>query len=140
MEKPKSRAGMPAAELELLSEIEAQNPRNVALQRIHERVSLRTRIILRPGNASQIRDLKLQGMTGDLSEGGCRALFPVPVLVGDIYRLEFDLDWLETPLAFARCLRCKMIREDVFETGFKFFNPIDLTSRNPDLNKNDLLG
>ena len=128
MEKSKSRPGTPA-ELELLAEIEAQNPENVAGQRLHERVSMRTRVILRPGNASQVRELKIQGMTGDLSEGGCRALFPIPVMVGDIFRLEFDLEWLEAPTVYARCLRCRMVREDVFETGFQFFNSIDLSAQ-----------
>ena len=128
MEKSKSRSGTPA-ELELLAEIEAQNPENVAGQRLHERVSMRTRVILRPGNASQVRELKIQGMTGDLSEGGCRALFPIPVMVGDIFRLEFDLEWLDAPTVYARCLRCRMVREDVFETGFQFFNSIDLSAQ-----------
>ena len=138
MSKTPSRTKKPE-ELELLSEIEAQNPETVAKLRIHERVSLRTRVILRPGNASQVRELKIQGMTGDLSEGGCRALFPVPVMVGDIFRLEFDLDWLETPLVFGRCLRCRLVREDVFETGFKFFNPVDLTNRKKVVKEDDLL-
>lgn len=140
MEKSKSRSGSPA-ELELLAEIEAQNPENVAGQRLHERVSMRTRVILRPGNASQVRELKLQGMTGDLSEGGCRALFPVPVMVGDIFRLEFDLEWLEAPTVYARCLRCRMVREDVYETGFQFFNSIDLStqSKKQKARSNDLL-
>ena len=138
MSRTPSRPQKPG-ELELLSEIEAQNPESVAQMRIHERVSLRTRVILRPGNASQVRDLKIQGMTGDLSEGGCRALFPVPVMVGDIFRLEFDLEWIEAPLVFGRCLRCRLVREDVFETGFKFFNPVDLTNRKKVVKEDDLL-
>ena len=53
MSKTPSRPQKPG-ELELLSEIEEQNPESVAQMRIHERVSLRTRVILRPGNASQV--------------------------------------------------------------------------------------
>ena len=126
-------------DLELLAEIEAQNVEKVAQKRLHERVALRCRVILRPGNASQVRDLKIQGMTGDLSEGGCRALFPIPVMVGDIFRLEFDLEWLETPMVLARCLRCRLVKEDVFETGFQFFNPIELHPSRQRATGNDLL-
>jgi hypothetical protein len=135
-----ARAGGPSPdEVALLEEIERQGAGKVALERIHERVAVRAKVILRPGNASQARELKLQGVTGDLSQGGCRALFPVPVLVGDIYRLEFDIAWLESPIIFARCLRCRMVREDVFETGFEFFNAIPLDPARPRAGAKDLL-
>jgi len=123
---PARPAGANREEMALLEEIERQNAAKVSLERLHERVAVRAKVILRPGNASQSRDLRLQGVTADLSQGGCRALFPVPVLVGDIYRLEMDIPWLESPTIFARCLRCRMVREDVFETGFEFFNAIAL--------------
>ena len=60
-------------------------------------------------------------------------------MVGDIFRLEFDLEWIEAPLVFGRCLRCRLVREDVFETGFKFFNPVDLTNRKKVVKEDDLL-
>ncbi len=138
MSEERSR-GSDGKDLELLEEIEGQNVEQVARQRLHDRVAVRTKVILRPGNSSQVRELKIQGLTGDLSGGGCRALFPVPVMVGDIYRLEFDIDWLEAPLVLARCLRCRLVKEDVFETGFQFFNPIDLNPARRRNAGNDLL-
>jgi hypothetical protein len=118
--------GQSLDEAALLEEIERQGAGKVSLERLHERVAVRAKVILRPGNASQARELKVQGVTGDMSQGGCRALFPVPIQVGDIFRLELDIEWLESPIIFARCLRCRMVREDVFETGFEFFNAIPL--------------
>jgi hypothetical protein len=122
----------------LLEEIARQGGADARQERRDERVAVRAKIMLRPGNASQARDLKLQGVTGDISTTGCRALFPVPVLVGDIYRLELALDWLEAPIIYARCLRCRMVREDVFESAFEFFraiplNPLRARAGGPDL-------
>ena len=53
-------------------------------------------------------------------------MFPIPAMVGDIYRLTFDKELLDVPTIFARCLRCRLIREDSFEAGFAFFTKIKL--------------
>ena len=55
-------------------------------------------------------------------------LFSDPLLVGDIYRLSFERSTIPLEPMFARCLRCRLVREDAFEAGFSFFNPIDLTA------------
>ena len=136
---PGRAQGPSPEEVALLEEIERQGEGKISLERTHESVAVRAKVILRPGNASQARELKLQGVTGDLSQGGCRALFPAPVQVGDIYRLEFDISWLESPIIFARCLRCRMVREDVFETGFEFFNAISLDPTRRRAGAKDLL-
>ncbi len=115
-----------AGAFDLLREIERNTPDAIRKQRTHFRIAIKARVFLLPGNASETLKFKLQGVTGDLSEGGCRVLFPLPVSVGDIFRLEFDRGEVDLPLTYARCVRCAMLREDAFEAGFSFFNPIAL--------------
>lgn len=111
---------------DMLAELERNTPEELRRQRTHFRVTLKSKVILAPGNTSDATKLKLQGVTGDLSEGGCRILFPLPPLVGDIYRLTFDRSVLDLPTTYARCVRCHLLREDAFEAGFRFFNLITL--------------
>ena len=54
-------------------------------------------------------------------------LFSSPIGVGDVYRLSFDRSVLDLESLFVRCLRCRLVREDAFEAGFSFFQPVDLT-------------
>lgn len=114
------------AAFELLSELERNTPEEVRQQRSHFRISLKAKVILEPGSSSEMLKLRLQGVTGDISEGGCCALFPMPVHVGDVYRLTFDRSVFDQPLMFVRCVRCRLLREDAFEAGFQFFAPIQL--------------
>ena len=111
---------------DLLQELERNTPDEIRRQRVHFRLAIKTQLTLQPGNASDLLKFKMQGTTGDLSEGGCRALFPMPVHVGDIYRLQFDKEQLNLPLTFARCVRCYLLREDAYETSFSFFTPLSL--------------
>lgn len=110
----------------LLRDLERNTPDEIRRQRAHFRLSIKAGVIVQPANASQITTLKLKGVTGDVSEGGCSALFALPLAVGDVYRLSFERKTLDLPLTFARCLRCRLIREDAFEAGFAFFSPISL--------------
>jgi c-di-GMP-binding flagellar brake protein YcgR len=109
---------------ELLHELERNTSDEIRRQRAHFRLTVKVRVTLQPGNATDRLKFKMQGTTGDISEGGCRTLFPLPVQVGDIYRLEFDQSQLDLPLTFARCVRCVLLREDAYEAGFQFFSPI----------------
>lgn len=110
----------------MLQELETNTPEEIRRQRAHFRISVRAKVILQPANSSDLAKLKLQGVTGDLSSGGCRILFPLPPRVGDVYRLQFDQRDLPLPLTFARCMRCVLLKEDAYECGFKFFSPISL--------------
>lgn len=111
---------------DLLRELERNTPEEIRAQRSHFRLEIKARVTLSPGNASDQLKLRMQGTTGDISRGGCRILFPMPVGVGDIYRLEFDRTQLQLPLTFARCVRCHLLRESAYEAGFTFFAPIAL--------------
>jgi hypothetical protein len=110
----------------ILQDLEQSTPDEIRRQRAHFRIAIKTRLILQAGNASQLLDFKVQGVTGDISESGLGALFPIPLRVGDIYRLTFDEARLPLPLTFARCVRCRLVQEGSYEAGFLFFSPITL--------------
>ena len=44
-----------------------------------------------------------------------------------MYRLSFDRTVLDVESLFVRCLRCRLVRENAFEAGFSFFQPVDLS-------------
>lgn len=111
---------------QLLQELESNTTDEIRRQRAHYRLPIKAGVILQAGNASELLSFKVKGVTGDISEGGCSALFPIPARVGDIYRLQFDRQALNLPLIFARCVRCRLVREDAFEAGFTYFKPIGL--------------
>jgi len=111
---------------DLLRELEQQTSEAIRKQRSTERHEVNCAVRVRPGNASQLSEPVLEGVTGDVSPGGCRIMTPVPLRVGDVYKLEFAKGELDLPILFARCLRCRLVREDAFESGFAFFTPIKL--------------
>lgn len=110
----------------VLRELERNTPDEIRRQRAHFRLAIKVTVVIQPGNSSGSLSPRLKGVTGDVSEGGCSVLAPLPLGVGDIYRLTFDRPALDLPLTFARCVRCRLLREDAFEVGFAFFSPIAL--------------
>ena len=115
--------------VQMLQELAANTPEELRRRRTHFRLSIKMPVILQPGNASELLSFKVKGVTADLSQGGCSAVLPVPIRVGDMYRLQFDRGTLDLPLTFARCVRCRLLREDAFEAGFSFFTTITLPER-----------
>lgn len=114
--------------LEALSELEKNTPDAVKGLRAHERLSIRSKVVAEPGNASDRLSMKVQGVTGDLSASGCQVLFPLPLGVGDIYRISFDRTQVDVAPVFARCMRCRVVRDDAYEAGFAFFTSLDLAA------------
>ena len=110
----------------MLQELSANTPEELRLQRAHFRLTIKAGIVLQAANASELLNYKVKGVTGDVSQGGLSAVFPIPVRVGDVYRLQVDPATLDIPLTFARCVRCRLVREDAFEAGFAFFADICL--------------
>jgi hypothetical protein len=47
-------------------------------------------------------------------------------MVGDTFRIEIESKSPRIPPVRARCLRCRLVREDAFEAAFSFSAPIDL--------------
>ena len=111
---------------ELLQNLARQTAGAIEQGRRSVRLERKLKVIVRPGNASQLLAFKLQGLTADLSSGGCRLVLPLPLGVGDIYRLEFDAREHQLPQLFARCVRCRVLRDDAFESGMQFFTPLEL--------------
>jgi len=126
-----------AVDESLIKDLERQSIDQIRTLRAHERVEAKVRVVLQPGNSSQLRELRVQGVTADISEGGCSAVFPVPVMVGDVFRLQFDPKGIDLPLVFARALRCRMLREEAFEVGFRFFSSVRI--KKPSASGGDLL-
>jgi hypothetical protein len=114
---------------ELLRSLEQQKGVEVGQSRKHARIEVELKVVVRPANASEHARFRLQGITADLSRGGCRLILPLPVGVGDVFRIEFAGAEPAIAPAFARCLRCRLVREQVFEAGFCFLAPIDLPQR-----------
>jgi len=113
-------------DLDLLEELESQKQSHTERMRIHERVSIRSKVVLQPANTVEALRTRVQGLTCDLSTGGCRAVFPVGIMVGDVFRLQIELESQELPIVFARCLRCRMINDTAFEAAFTFFSRIEI--------------
>ena len=116
---------------ELLQDLERQNLDHIRKLRKHHRFEIAAKLRLRSGNSSSHEPDNV-GETIDISSGGCAANFPKPVGVGDVYRLTVEDDRLDVPMVYARCLRCRLVREDVFEAGFTFFTSISLDSGESD--------
>lgn len=113
----------------LLSELEQQTPEAIRAQRSSERQSVKVGVTIRPGNASdRLAGADVEGVTGDISSGGCRTMSSGPMHVGDVYQLRFAKGELDLPIVYARCLRCRLVREDAFESGFVFFEKVQLVS------------
>ncbi len=126
--------------LESLADLERNRSDMVKRARSSTRVRIKSRVIAQPGNSGDRLKSKIQGVTGDISTSGCQILFPIPLRVGDIYWLTFDSTELDLDSVFARCLRCRLIREDAYEAGFKFFEPIDVSDAVEGSNTEALFG
>ena len=116
-----------ASAFDLLRDLERQTPEEIRRKRSSDRIEVKAEVVIQSGDSSRMCKGAVQAVTGDLSEGGCRIMSPVPLGVGDVYRLMFDREALDLSLTFARCVRCRLVREDAFEVGFLFFNPIHLS-------------
>jgi c-di-GMP-binding flagellar brake protein YcgR len=112
--------------LDSLLELKASIPTAIIQKRTSKRIEIRTKVTASPGNSSERRSVSIEGVTGDISREGCQVIFPQTFSVGDIYWLEFSEKSLVSQSVLARCVRCCFIREDAFETGFRFFDPIML--------------
>ena len=126
--------------LDSLADLERNTSEEIIKSRGNTRLRVKSKVIAQPGNSGDRRKIKMQGITGDISASGCQILFPIPLRVGDIYWLTYDKTELKLDSMFARCLRCRMIREDAYEAGFKFFEPVDLSGAVPASKTGALLG
>lgn len=91
-------------------------------QRATARRAINTPVVVKPGNATQRNQFARSGRLRDLSDTGCGVICEQPLMVGDIFLLEIKNEDLGLSEVFARCIRCRMVAEQKFEHGFKFFN------------------
>lgn len=111
---------------DLVSDLERQSADAIRKLRAHERLEIKLKVFVQPGNSSDIQRFRAKGVTCDVSEGGARLLLPLPLTPGDVYRVGFDSEEIDLPIVFARCMRCRFVREGAFESGLLFFNRINL--------------
>lgn len=115
------------AALDALTDLERNKSDSVKQARHSARVRLQAAVVVEPGNAGDRERFSVKGVTGDISSGGCQLLFPLPMRVGDFYLLTFEQSKLRLEPLLARCLRVRLVREDAYEAGFKFLQPVDMS-------------
>lgn len=123
--------------IEALKELSGNTESAQISARTSERIDIQTDVVIRPANASERNRYAYQTMTVDVSNGGCMLISPSPAIPGDIYWLEFSDEHLRVGSLFARCMRCRLVSEGVFEVGVKFIVPIDLESALSSSKSND---
>lgn len=112
--------------LEAFNELEKCTDRAILAQRSSERLDIRTKLMIKPGNPSERHRLAIEAVTADLSNGGCMTLTSRAILPGDLYWLVFVGDDVRIGSLIARCMRCRMVQEEAFEVGFRFLQDIPL--------------
>lgn len=114
--------------MEALAELERGTDRTLIAQRSSQRLEIRTGIKVQPADASHRHRVNMEGLTADISNGGCMVLVPRAVLPGDMFWVTFEPTHVRIGSLFARCLRCRLVQEDLYEVGFRFLQDIDLSS------------
>ena len=113
--------------LDALSELEQNTSQAITAMRASQRSDIRTRVWIQPGNSSNRTGFVIEGLTADISRGGCMLLIPRPLMVGDVFWLRISDEHLRIAPMLVRCVRCRLVKEDAFEVGIRFLNEIDLT-------------
>lgn len=108
--------------LNLIDDLERADSTELEKLRAHPRLPIHAQVTIRPGNLSQRFEWSLRASTGDISEGGCRIFANRPLLVGDIYSLEFGVEG--TPPVLAICRRCRALPAGKFESGLQFLETV----------------
>ena len=68
--------------LEALRELAENTSEAIVRQRASERLEIRTKVVIAPGNSGQRHEFAAEGLTGDLSSGGCKILVGRPIAGG----------------------------------------------------------
>lgn len=69
---------------------------------------------------------QLRGEIDDISKSGVGLVLPRPLDVGSDYWIALDKDSEIPGLLQVRCVRVRMLDTERFETGFRFYNSIEL--------------
>ena len=117
MSQPSPVVPVSQIDLEELERIEEQALNDVRKIRRHERRSTWLRVGLTEG-WDEGRTVGT-GYIRNLSRGGCRCFVPVAPEVGKTYVLSIESTVGDQALQ-ARCLRCILVSEGVFDSGWEF--------------------
>ena len=109
-------------DLDYLEEIERQALSDLRKVRRHERRAAKMRVTLSENQRDE-RSIGI-GYVLNLSNGGCRIFSPAPPLVGAVYRLSIEPEDKPVEDVRARCLRCVLIRDAVFDTAWEFIDAL----------------
>lgn len=92
-----------------------------------QRLVQELRVSLRPSSSSSRQTELVAGFCKNVSRAGCCVVGESAPRVGDVYRFELNSDTTH-PLhgTHARCVRCHLVDEDAFDSGFSFLSPVDL--------------
>ncbi len=96
--------------LEAFNELEKCTDRALLAQRTSERLEIKAKVLVRPGNLSTRHQYVIEAVTADISSGGCMLLASRAVLPGDIYHMTFEEGLKSINPLLVRCMRCRMIR------------------------------
>lgn len=115
---------------QLLDELlcDAASPHGNPADRRTDRLSHAGVVTIVPASTSQRHAVHIAGHLRDAGSGGVGTVSDRPPAVGDVYLLTFEDSPFEDDRLFARCMHCRLIREDAFESGFAFFAPARLSS------------
>lgn len=95
-------------------------------QRGAPRQQLRSKVAILPANPVDRPGHRMEGVCQNASNTGCRIVSTLPPIVGNVYWLEFD-PATQLGKQYARCCRCRLLREDMYDAGFVFFVPVQVT-------------
>jgi len=95
-------------------------------QRSASRSTDRSSITIEAASTSERGQRSIEGHLRDAGCGGVGTLTTRPPSVGNVYLLNIEDSPFTTDQIFARCMHCRLIREDSFESGFAFFAPATL--------------
>lgn len=92
------------------------------------------------GNSSDRDQAAIEGRCRDVSTTGCGVVSNHAPRVGDVYLLEFDkTNQVVAPSVYGRCVRCHMLSENAFESGFAFFADQDIEDEFEDVEAEPLV-
>ncbi len=112
--------------LEAFNELEKCTDKAILAMRSSERLEVRAKALIKPANLSERQKFVVQAVTADISNGGCMILSSRAILPGDFYAISFDEALANVGTQIARCMRCRVVQDDVFEVGFRFLQNISL--------------
>jgi len=112
---------------EHLSTADSTKPIGIEKRQWSTRIRTSFGVKIQPGNSSDRDQPAIEGRCRDVSATGCGILSNRAPRVGDVYLLDFDkTNRVVAPSVYGRCVRCHLLSENAFESGFAFFADQDI--------------